>query len=196
MRRSSFVALLVATAAALPIVAACSRSESGAGAGADSAAGDSAVSAVESPDWTVTAKGIGPVRAGMTLAEVGEVLGAPVSQPHPGASCDYAFPPALPPGVALMVVDGRVARIDVDSASVRTAEGAHIGDTEAEIQAAYAGRVEVQPHKYVGSGHYLVVTPRAPADSAYRLIFETDGRVVTRFRAGLLPQVRWIEGCS
>ena len=29
-----------------------------------------------------------------------------------------------------------------------------------------------------------------------QLVFETDGRVVTAFRAGMLPMVRWVEGCS
>ena len=37
---------------------------------------------------------------------------------------------------------------------------------------------------------------RATADSAYRLIFETDGQRVTEYRAGLLPAVEWVEGCS
>ena len=61
--------------------------------------------------------------------------------------------------------------------------------------ALYSGRVTVEPHKYT-DGHYLVVRPSAPADSAFRLIFETDGTRVTRFRSGLQPQVAWIEGCA
>ena len=28
------------------------------------------------------------------------------------------------------------------------------------------------------------------------IIFETDGAEVTSFRAGRLPPVRWVEGCS
>jgi hypothetical protein len=63
------------------------------------------------------------------------------------------------------------------------------------VQALYASRVAVSPHKYTG-GHYLTVTPTAPGDSAYRMVFETDGRRVTQFRAGVRPAVEYVEGCS
>ncbi len=95
-----------------------------------------------------------------------------------------------------MIIDGRVARVDLQpGATIRTAEGAGIGDTEERIHALYPGRVEVQPHHYV-DGHYLIVRPVTPADSSHRIIFETDGKRVTSYRTGRLPEVRWIEGCS
>jgi hypothetical protein len=95
-----------------------------------------------------------------------------------------------------MVIDGRIARLDVrHPATVRTAEGAGIGDSEARIHPLYPGRVEVQPHKYT-DGHYLIVTPSAPAESTFRMIFETDGTRVTTYRTGRLPEVGWVEGCS
>ncbi len=62
-------------------------------------------------------------------------------------------------------------------------------------QQLYPGQVSISPHKYV-DGHYLIVTPSAPADSTYRLVFETDGKLVTRFRSGKMPEVTWVEGCS
>lgn len=59
----------------------------------------------------------------------------------------------------------------------------------------YPGRVEVQPHKYTGpEGHYLSVS--VPSDTLLRIIFETDGRVVTRYRAGRRPAVEYVEGRS
>lgn len=143
--------------------------------------------------WTVSAVGIGPVRAGMTLAEAGRALGVPLSADS--ASCTYVRPPGVPVGVSFMIVDGRVARVDVDSGAVRTTAGAGIGDSETRVRSLYAGRVAVQPQKYT-AGHSLVVTPRARADSAYRLIFETDSGVVTRYRAGALPAVAWVERCG
>jgi hypothetical protein len=57
----------------------------------------------------------------------------------------------------------------------------------------YAPAVHREPHKYV-DGSYLIV-PSA-RDSTRQLVFETDGRVVTALRAGMLPMVRWVEGCS
>ncbi len=147
-------------------------------------------------DSTAHAMGFGPVRAGMTVAEAEQALGAPLALLGPRMEpCHYVVVERRP-GVAFMIIDGRIARLDVrPQGSVKTAEGAGIGDTEARIHAIYPGRVEVQPHKYT-DGHYLIVTPAAHADSNYRMIFETDGTRVTGYRTGRLPEVRWIEGCS
>lgn len=38
--------------------------------------------------------------------------------------------------------------------------------------------------------------PRDEEDSNYRVIFETDGQKVVRYRAGKLPEVGYIEGCA
>jgi hypothetical protein len=89
-----------------------------------------------------------------------------------------------------MVVDGRIARVDVENQSIATGAGARIGDSEARIKRLYP-QVEVTPHKYV-RGHYLTAMPAGE----YRIIFETDGVRVTRYRAGRMPEVKWIEGCS
>jgi hypothetical protein len=134
----------------------------------------------------------------MTVAEagtaIGEVLGGG-GGPDSLATCRYAVSGRAPAGVAFMVVDGRVARVDVDSGAAATAEGARVGDSEERVRALYAGRVAVTPHKYT-DGHYLTVRPAAPADSGHRLVFETDGKRVTEYRAGQLPAVEWVEGCS
>lgn len=145
-------------------------------------------------EWTIGAGEFGPIRAGMTLAAAGRALGTPFAPPDSGA-CAYVHPPGAPPGVSLMVVHDTIVRVDVDSAGVRTAEGAAIGDDEARIHALYAGRVRMQPHKYTPSGHYLVVTP-AGGDTTRRLVFESDGRRVVQYHAGRLPEVLWVEGCS
>lgn len=147
-------------------------------------------------DSTAHARGFGPVRAGMTVAEAERALGTPLVLLGPKMEpCHYVVSEGRP-GIAFMIIDGRVARIDVRQGStIRTTEGAGIGDNEERIRALYAGRVEVEPHKYV-DGHYLIVRPAAPQDSLYRMVFETDGKRVTRYRTGRLPEVRWIEGCS
>ncbi len=94
-----------------------------------------------------------------------------------------------------MVVKDTVVRVDVDTAGVLTGEGAGVGDPEERVVTLYAGRVTVQPHKYTGpEGHYLVVS--IPPDTLLRIIFETDGRIVTRYRAGRRPAVDHVEGCS
>ena len=146
--------------------------------------------------WQVRYDGIGPVRIGATVAELEATLGTPLARADSlDPRCDYLRNPALVPGVWFMVVDGRIARIDVDSAGPPTAEGVRVGDDSAAVQSRYAPRVEVTPHKYT-DGKYLTVTPVAPADSGYRLVFEANGGKVTHYRAGRLPEVRWVEGCS
>jgi len=96
--------------------------------------------------------------------------------------------------VRVMVEGGRIARVDVDTAGIRTAVGAGIGDTEEQVQRLYSGRVSVTPQKYV-NGHYLTVTPNV-ADTSYAIVFETADGKVTRFRAGRRPQVEYVEGCG
>jgi hypothetical protein len=163
---------------------------------ASAVAGDRSLAAPPSATvgWRVTEMGWGPIRAGMTVAEARVALGGQLPEPI-NRECDHIRPPDGPQGVLVMTVNGQVARVEVRDTTVVTAAGARVGDTEARINALYPGRVRTTPHKYV-DGHYLIV-PRGPgADSIYRLVFETDGRLVTRLRGGRLPQVEWVEGCG
>jgi len=152
--------------------------------------------------WVMRHDGMGPLRVGMTVDEARTALGGDLAMnadnpDHPeGADrCDYPRSARLPAGVQVMVQGQRVVRVEVDSGTAATAEGARIGDAEARIQQLYPGRVTVEPHKYT-DGHYLVVRSAAAGDTTNLLVFETDGRVVERFRAGQKPQVQWVEGCS
>lgn len=95
-----------------------------------------------------------------------------------------------------MVENGRVERVDVDSIGARTDRGAGVGMSEADIRRLYPESLVVQPHKYDETGHYLIPVPREPADSSLRVVFETDGQRVLRYRAGLRPAVEYVEGCS
>lgn len=146
--------------------------------------------------WTVRHDGIGPVRVGASVAELEATLGTQLPRRDSlDPRCDYLRNPALVPGVWFMMVQGRIARIDIDSAGPATAEGIRVGDDTARVMSIYAPRVAATPHKYT-DGTYLTVTPRAPADSGFRLIFETGGGRITHIRAGRLPEVGWVESCS
>ncbi|MBC7789783.1 MAG: hypothetical protein H7Z74_07540 [Anaerolineae bacterium] len=145
--------------------------------------------------WTVTPRGIGPIRVGMSLAEVEAVVPISVTKPAASPECDYISPRDGPAGVNFMIRNGRIARADITDSIFATAKGARMGDSEERIKQLYPGQVEVVPHKYV-DGHYLIVTPNVPSDSAHRFVFETDGKRVTRFRSGKMPEVTWVEGCS
>jgi hypothetical protein len=112
-----------------------------------------------------------------------------------GGSCSYAILNGWPAGIGVMVDAGKVVRVEVRRGNFATSTGARIGDTEQRIQSLYPGQVTVSPHKYT-DGHYLTVTPTTEVDSANRIIFETDGRKVVNYRAGVRPQVEYVEGCS
>ena len=150
----------------------------------------------DSASWVVTEHGIGGLRAGMTVKEARAALpGFKTAEGADSVGCDYASIPGLPRGVSVMVEDGVVGRVDVLEGTVATSAGARIGDTEATIKKLYAGLVTVSPHKYT-DGHYLTVVPKLQADSAFRIVFETDGARVLQYRGGRRPQVEYVEGCS
>jgi hypothetical protein len=95
-----------------------------------------------------------------------------------------------------MVTHGTVARIEIDSASIRTGLGVVVGDPESRVRDLYGSRLTVQPHKYDPNGRYLIVHSSAPSDSTHEIVFETNGDVVTKYRAGRVPEVEWVEGCG
>ena len=141
--------------------------------------------------------GIGPVDIGMTIDEASEAAGAPIRiLPNPpfNPECHYAEAAGIPE-VKFMVINGRIARVDA-SGRVTTVSGMGKGSTEDAVKQTYPGRIEVQRHPYVPTGRYLVYVPADPDLAHLSMIFETDGRVVTTFRAGMKGAVAQIEGCS
>lgn len=146
--------------------------------------------------------GIGSIRVGMTVAEAAKASGTKLVKSGSAPldpNCDYVRPQGSPKGIGFMVTNGRIARVDVyDNKSITTLSGAKIGDTEARIKALYPGQIKVSPHEYTGymGGHYLTFVPKDKSDGNYRLVFETDGKRVVNFRAGKLPEVEYVEGCS
>jgi len=142
---------------------------------------------------SVTEYGIGPIRAGMTVAQANTAMGGGFAAPKGGAAgCTYAVLTKAPRGLAVMLENGKVARVEVRSGSIATADGARIGDSEARIKSLYPG-VAVTPHKYMAGGHYLTVTGSDPAN---RIVFETDGSNVTSYRSGKTPAVEYVERCG
>ncbi|MBW4521797.1 MAG: hypothetical protein KME16_19115 [Scytolyngbya sp. HA4215-MV1] len=155
--------------------------------------------------------GIGPVRVGMTIAQAEKSAGVHLIEKGARAGsggCYYVRPQTGPANLGFMVISDRednrmvrdkdrIARVDVwRNGRITTLSGAKNGDTEARIKSLYPGKIRVTPHKYVGDGHYLTFMPQDPEDHNYRLIFETDGKRVTQFRSGKLPEVEYVEGCA
>ena len=101
-------------------------------------------------------------------------------------------------GIAFMFEAGRFVRYDVfgpGTGASAAPGGFTVGSTADDIVAAFGSRVEVQPHKYIEGGRYLILQPQFGEPG--RVVFEVgrDGRV-TQWRVGVPPQVFYVEGCG
>lgn len=144
--------------------------------------------------WRISPDGVDDVRIGMTFSELAPYLGNPADTAKIGDSCGYVGVAGAPEGVRFMVEGRRLVRVEVINGSARTPEGIRIGDSEQRILELHPDARRL-PHKYT-DGHYLIALPDAPSDTLHRYVFETDGSRVTRYRAGVYPQVEYVEGCS
>jgi hypothetical protein len=147
----------------------------------------------------ISTVGMGPVRVGMTVPEAEAAAGMRlVGELDPAISpdCYFVEPEAGIPGVAFMVHEGRISRVDVyASGTVTTLSGAHIGMTESQILALFPERIEDRLD-YRVDGRALVFVPVDEADRNFRVVFEVDDGIVSGMRGGILPSVQFGEGCS
>jgi hypothetical protein len=193
-RAASRLLLFVATVAIAGLAYACNSGDEKAvkgRAGPNGASGDTL------SDLTLNEDGLGQIQVGMTLADAVS-MGLLNENPNMNANCDFVFPAVgagIPEGVSVMVVKGKVARIDVDTGAVTTDDGAKIGDSEDRVKSIYGDELQIDQHKYVEGGHYMTVMGDS-ASAGKAIVFETDGKHVTMFRAGRLPEVKWVEGCG
>lgn len=140
--------------------------------------------------------GYGDMRFGMSEAEAraawgGELVG------DDGEGCHYLHPAweHVPAYFAFMFEGGRFVRYDVGNDGEVAPGGGRRGMDADAIRSLYAGRVEESLHKYVEGGSYLEVA--AGDGSPGKLVFETDAEgTVGAWRAGVDPQVGYVEGCS
>ena len=151
--------------------------------------------AAEPWDAPLALHGIGDLRIGTPVAALRAMGATEERYPDEEVDCAYWRAPRWP-GLAMMVSGGRVVRIETEDPRYRTASGARVGMTEAEIRAIYGRALRVEPHPYTGpEGHYLVYRARS---EPFGLIVETNyetGRAGS-IRVGRWQAVQLIEGCS
>ena len=87
-----------------------------------------------------------------------------------------------------MISQGRIVRIDIRDPGIVTADGARIGMTEKEIKRIYPN-VKSEPNHYEPTSHYLSVSRKG---SANLIIFDTDGKTVSQYRIGKVPDVQLV----
>lgn len=150
----------------------------------------------EEPSMVVRFDGVGPVHVGMTLPELNMALHTSYKgpiDPEDEPSCYYVGIPNSS-GLTLMILNDRVARVDVDDQTTGTAKGVLNGDSEARAIRAYGKALKIEPHHYLPeNGHYLTVVSQ---DRRYGIRFETEDGKITRYYAGTIEAIAYIEGCS
>ncbi len=201
--------LSVVAAAAL-MVTACSAPETTEPVSAPETPAPNAPTATAPDPNALTAGGYGPLRIGMTRAEVVTALGDDsdpnaVGGPEPEV-CDQWRPARAPDGLLVMIQDGVLTRISIAEPSVlKTDRGFGVGDTTAAIKAAYGPLAVSQPHKYspAPAEDIFVWTTGAPTANGYTedatargIRYEIDGEG----KVGIIhvggPAIQLVEGCA
>ncbi len=160
---------------------------------------------------TLTAGGYGPLRIGMSRAEVVTALGDDSDPASVGGAepevCDQWRPARAPDGLLVMIQDGILTRISVAAPSaLKTDRGFGVGDAATAIKAAYGPLAVSQAHKYSEppAEDIFVWTTGGPAtagayveDTASRGVryeIGADGKVQIVHVGG--PAIQLVEGCS
>jgi len=157
----------------------------------------------------LTADGWGPLRIGMSMAEITAALGPDANPDAVGGpdpeSCNQFRPERAPEGMLLMVEQGVLTRISlIGESALKTDRGFGIGDTAAELKAAYGASAVANPHHYSGlPAEYIAAwTNVQPAPGEYvqdanarGIVYETglDSRVESVHAGG--TSIQYVEGC-
>jgi hypothetical protein len=145
--------------------------------------------------WCLGFTGLGPIRAGLSTEEAQALADWPAVtrkahtepcwiMPFKGGKSDFS----------LMIIDGKVARIEIKGEStLTTLSGAHVGMTEQALKSLYGPKLESQPHKYDANGRVFVLKSSA---GDHGLRFETSAGKVTVMHAGPFEHLNYVEGCG
>ena len=168
------------------------------------------VGAAKAAEPVLTSGGWGPLRIGMSRAEVVAALGEDrnpeaVGGPDP-ESCDEFYPARAPQGLLVMIEQDRLTRISLVGASrVKTDRGLGLGATAAAVRAAYGPELRAEPHKYEEApAEYLTAWTRdAPSDersetpaSARGVRYEVGAKGAVQAIIAGGPSIRYVEGCA
>ena len=202
---------LSAVAVSALLLAACGQPEAPPPASAPETPAATAPAAPAPDANALTAGGYGPLRIGMTKAEVVTALGDDSDPASVGGAepevCDQWRPARAPEGVLVMIQDGVLTRISVASpATLKTDRGFGVGDTAAAIKAAYGPLAVASPHKYSAplAEDIFVWSAGGPAtagayveDAAARGVrYEINGEGKVQIIHVGGPAIQLVEGCS
>jgi hypothetical protein len=150
--------------------------------------------AAQNSAWRLTPDGYGPIRIGMTRAEVTRLVGAPLEGEEYTEGCIETHAGRGWGGMWFMFEGGRLSRISVAERSrVTTPRGIGIGATEAAVRRAYPAGLVAEPHEYQSPpARYLTFWVR-PEVRGIRFETNESRRVATIHAGG--SSIQYVEGC-
>lgn len=155
----------------------------------------SSMAAAAPGPWTVRPDGAGPLRIGMPFDEANLLLGGGLRRTPAGLraseDCDQLPVPGRP-GMWVMFIGDRLARVDVGGPGAKSWRGAGVGDRIARLRRLHP-RAAPSVHKYDEAERYY--TELVP-DGSLGIRFESDHGRVGLFYAGQAQAIQYVEGCN
>ena len=143
---------------------------------------------------SISTVGLDTVTFGMTVNAAQKAAGTRFSPVTPRGECFLAIPNRGPDGITFWIIENTVERVDVENELIRTRSGVGIGDTELLINELFGEKIEtrVLPNS---SEKLLIYVPSDSSDKDFRVVFKSNGRVITKLWSGRLPWVEMTEIC-
>ena len=154
--------------------------------------------------------GLGPIRIGMSIADVERASGLTFhgAAEQRGQSCYYVDSPLPTDAISLLIKSGRVAGVSIYGSMYPTISGIRGGDSESKVRAAYGARLSEFRSRSTDPSDALIYTPKDPSEGQYRMVFTLMAgppggapSVVSGIHAAKLPDGRHLltgaagDGC-
>ena len=149
-------------------------------------------------DWKLTPAGWGPVRIGMSRAQVKKTLKVELvgdAFDNEGSCIELYAPNDELPGMYFMFLDGKLSRISaIAPSTLKTPRGIGVGANADDVRKAYGDKLQAEPHHYDGEPAEYLTYWLKPNVSGVR--FETDvQRKVETIHVGN-DSIQLVEGCG
>ena len=150
----------------------------------------------------LTPEGLGPIKIGMTEAEVIAAVGADRVVGDTGSDFEGCKEMQLKDdlvGTWVMFEEGKVTRVSIGDdgqggvSTAKTDKGLGIGSTAAEVRAAYPA-LKSEPHKYEGPGAEYLTVWTTPDKAGINFETGENGKVKTIH--GGAASIQYVEGCA
>jgi len=150
----------------------------------------SSVASLAADSLILSEKSYGPITFGSSLTRNEKRVREKAKRETGDKGCDFVTFKKFP-GIKFMVEDGIVTRADAVSPEIMNKLEIKTGTSFEEVKRRHPA-VEVRPHKYDPTGHYLIFKSK---DGKRAILFEEGDGKVTHTRAGVEPSVEYVEGC-